>query len=459
LDSAIWKNTTYLLSVANTTNLGGVKEGGDINIDSSGIVTVKDDSHNHIISNIDNLQTTLDSKLTASNNLSDLTNAATARANLGVDESGTTNYTHPTYNGDDINLDTGSLTGATVISDLDFNVTTDTLGHVTDANATYSTRNITLANLGFTGDIDANNYSLPVASTTLGGIKSGTDITVDDSGNVSVKDDSHNHVISNVDGLQTALDSKLTASNNLSDLTNVATARSNLGVDASGTVNYSHPTYNSDDIDLDTGALAGATVISDLDFNVTTDTLGHVTDANATYSTKTLTKTDIGLSNVDNVQQIPLSQKGSNNGVAELDSSGLVPSSQLPSYVDDVLEYSTLTNFPTTGETGKIYITLDTNLTYRWTGTGYAEISASLALGETSSTAYRGDRGKISYDHSQLTSGNPHNVTKTDVGLSNVPNTDIAYSSPIAADDFTQTEVNNLRAGKLANGTTPWRWW
>lgn len=47
-------------------------------------------------------------------------------------------YVHPTYVGDDINLDTG----ATVISDLDFNVTTDTLGHVTDANATYSTRNL-----------------------------------------------------------------------------------------------------------------------------------------------------------------------------------------------------------------------------------------------------------------------------------------------------------------------------
>ena len=58
------------------------------------------------------------------------------------------NYTHPTYNGDDINIDTGALSGATVISDLDFNVTTDTLGHVTDANATVSTRTLTAANIG-----------------------------------------------------------------------------------------------------------------------------------------------------------------------------------------------------------------------------------------------------------------------------------------------------------------------
>lgn len=76
-------------------------------------------------------------------------------------------------------------------------------------------------------------------------------------------------------------------------------------------------------------------------------------------------------------------------------------SSQLPSYVDDVLEYDTKTDFPTNGESGKIYIATDTNLQYRWTGTQYVEISSSLALGETSSTAYRGDRGKIAYDHSQ----------------------------------------------------------
>lgn len=88
-------------------------------------------------------------------------------------------------------------------------------------------------------------------------------------------------------------------------------------------------------------------------------------------------------------------------GVAELDSNGKVPSAQLPSYVDDVVEYASISAFPATGESGKIYIALDTNKTYRWTGSVYVEISPSLALGETSSTAYRGDRGKTAYDHSQ----------------------------------------------------------
>ena len=96
---------------------------------------------------------------------------------------------------------------------------------------------------------------------------------------------------------------------------------------------------------------------------------------------------------------VPIGEKGKPNGVASLDGAGKVPASQLPSYVDDVLEYDARSAFPATGETGKIYVAKDTNLCYRWTGSTYVEISQSLALGETSSTAYRGDRGKVAYDH------------------------------------------------------------
>lgn len=93
-----------------------------------------------------------------------------------------------------------------------------------------------------------------------------------------------------------------------------------------------------------------------------------------------------------------ISTKGQPSGLAELDSTGKVPAAQLPSYVDDVLEFSTKAQFPQTGETGKIYVAKDTNLTYRWTGTQYLEISQSLALGETPSTAYSGDKGKANRD-------------------------------------------------------------
>lgn len=125
---------------------------------------------------------------------------------------------------------------------------------------------------------------------------------------------------------------------------------------------------------------------------------------------------------------IPIAQKGTANGVAELDANGRVLSSQLPSYVDDTIEGTLLSedvfkdafDQEVIGESGKIYVDTTTNKTYRWSGSRYVEISASLALGEVSETAYRGDRGKIAYDHSQTTSGNPHGVTKSDIGLSNV---------------------------------------
>lgn len=141
---------------------------------------------------------------------------------------------------------------------------------------------------------------------------------------------------------------------------------------------------------------------------------------------------------------ISTSQKGAAGGVAELDDSGKVPSDQLPSYVDDVLEYEDVDAFPETGESGKIYVDTTTNKTYRWGGSSYVEISASLALGETSSTAYRGDRGKVAYDHSQKTSGNPHNVTKSDVGLGNVPN--------VATNDQTPTFTAASTLASLVSG-------
>lgn len=118
---------------------------------------------------------------------------------------------------------------------------------------------------------------------------------------------------------------------------------------------------------------------------------------------------DVTLTAAD-VDAIPTSSKGSSNGVAELDSTGKVPAAQLPSFVDDVIEgYLSGGKFykesahttEITAEAGKIYVDLTSNKTYRWSGTTYAVISDTIALGETSTTAYRGDWGKTAYDHSQ----------------------------------------------------------
>lgn len=134
---------------------------------------------------------------------------------------------------------------------------------------------------------------------------------------------------------------------------------------------------------------------------------------------------------------------------------GTIPADNLPGYVDDVIE-GTLSTFPATGETGKIYVDTSTNKEYRWSGTQYVEISASLALGETSSTAYRGDRGKQAYDHISR-SDNPHGVTYQQVGAAAADHTHTPSDIGAAAATHNHNNATTTAAGflpKLGGGTT-----
>ena len=175
-----------------------------------------------------------------------------------------------------------------------------------------------------------------------------------------------------------------------------------------------------------------------------------------------ITKANVGLSNVTNYAQVKASEKGVANGVAELDSNGKVPSSQLPAYVDDVLEYSSTSTFPSTGETGKIYVAIDTNKTYRWSGTEYTQIKGDLALGETSSTAYRGDRGKTAYDHSQSAHA-PSDANKFDLSYAsskltktvNGSATDVVSASTIVTDGGGIKEVEAAAGSNIGSVGTP----
>ena len=131
---------------------------------------------------------------------------------------------------------------------------------------------------------------------------------------------------------------------------------------------------------------------------------------------------------------VNVNKLGVADGVATLDANGLVPSTQLPSYVDDVVEVTMAADLASatkdgeavTPEAGKIYVDLTSGKTYRWSGSMYVVISETLALGETASTAFDGARGKIAYDHATTTETNPHGTTAADVGLGNVENKDSA---------------------------------
>ena len=144
--------------------------------------------------------------------------------------------------------------------------------------------------------------------------------------------------------------------------------------------------------------------------------------------------------------KVETSTVGVPNGLATLDSDGMVPLSQLRSYTINVVEAETIAAFPQPGESQKIYIATRSRLIYRWNGSSYEEISESLHLGETAATSYRGDRGKAAYNHSLVQSGNPHHVTKEEVGLGNVP--DVTTNNQIP----TYTESDSLTA--LQSGET-----
>ena len=142
--------------------------------------------------------------------------------------------------------------------------------------------------------------------------------------------------------------------------------------------------------------------------------------------------------------------------IAALNASDDLTISYIP-YVEDTGTYSD----EIIPEAGKIYVDLRTNLTYRWGSTVYAPLSSDLALGETSATAYRGDRGKVAYDHSQVrgtgtvTPDNPHGLAPADIGLGNVPNVSTNDQAPtyeVASEnaELVSGETLSTAFGKLA---------
>ena len=171
------------------------------------------------------------------------------------------NYTHPTHPGDDFSVDTGALTGAVIVSDIDINVTTDTLGHVTDANGTVSTRTLTLGDLGYTGATDADNYS---------------SWTIQDG-------DTTTYTITSGDTLQIASGGGITSNFTADDVLTI----SHNDTSSQASVNNSGRTYIQD---------------------ITLDTYGHVTGI--TSATETVTNTDTQLATA--AALIDVSAMGSN---------------------------------------------------------------------------------------------------------------------------------------------------
>ena len=178
--------------------------------------------------------------------------------------------------------------------------------------------------------------------------------------------------------------------------------------------NYALTDHSHNDVSVSSSGFMSSVDKEKLDQIVGTNT-GDQTNITGNAGTATLLQnprningvafdgsSDITINAVDSTARIAASKLGMADGVATLDALGKVHASQLPSYVDDVLEYDQLSSFPTIGSEGTFYISLDTGKVYRWTGADYTHITS------------------VSVDS---VAGKTGVVTLADMGLDNVDNT------------------------------------
>ena len=252
----------------------------------------------------------------------------------------------------------------------------------------------TYAEINDLQSVEAVATNAAEAITALGASKqdvlvAGSNIQIASDGKtISATDTTCNEATTSTAGLMSAADkTKLNSIDNNADVNIIEKVKVNgsiLTPDANKAVNIKVPTKTSDLTNNSNFVSDASYVHIDVDSALSGSSSNPV--ENQAIHTALAGKLDTTL-------------KGANSGLAELDANGKVPTAQLPSFVDDVVEADNYDSLPVEGETGKIYVTLDNNKTYRWSGSAYVEISESLALGTTSSTAFRGDYGQTAYTH------------------------------------------------------------
>ena len=220
---------------------------------------------------------------------------------------------------------------------------------------------------------------------------------------------------------------------------------------------------------------------------------GHVIPNNTSIATLQTIIDGLGIADIDGLQtaldaKVALADVGAANGVAPLDATGKVAASYLPSFVDDVLEYADQASFPATGETGKIYVALDTDLVYRWSGSVYVNIAASpgstdsvaegstnlyftdararAAISASGDLSYDSNTGVISFSES-VNSVNGYTgvvvLDKSDIGLGNVQNYAMATQAEAEAANAADKYMSPLATRQLLeyigfSETSPGEW-
>ena len=276
--------------------------------------------------------------------------------------------------------------------------------------------------------------------------------------------------------LQTQIGGKANVehSHEMDDVTGLNDKISEIETSVSGKANatHTHTTSQVDGLDtklsgIDDDIAAKADVVHKHSIADVTDlqtTLDGKAAASHTHGADNITSGTLSIDRIPNIPDAKI------DGMSATKLTGTVPQANLPSYVDDVIEVDNYAALPPTGEAGKIYVDKETNKTYRWGGSAYVEISASLALGDTSATAFRGDYGKVAYDHaqakgSQFASGlykvetnaeghvvNATAVAKSDITALGIPAQDTTYVDATGSASGLMSATDKKKLDGIANG-------
>ena len=276
--------------------------------------------------------------------------------------------------------------------------------------------------------------------------------------------------------LQTQIGGKANVehSHEMDDVTGLNDKISEIETSVSGKANATH-THTTSQVDgLDTKLSGIDDDIAAKADAVHKHAIADVTDLQTTLDDKAAASHEHSADNITSgtlsIDRIPNITDAKIDGMSATKLTGTVPQANLPSYVDDVIEADNYAALPPTGEAGKIYVDKETNKTYRWGGSAYVEISASLALGETSATAFRGDYGKVAYDHaqakgSQFASGlykvetnaeghvvNATAVSKSDITALGIPAQDTTYVDATGSASGLMSATDKKKLDGIAEG-------
>ena len=363
-------------------------------------------------------------------------------------------FEHPKHDSINLSVSSGNLTGADIVSNVGIDLTTNTLGHLVNANSTISSRTLTLADLGYTGEVDANkitdNSQLINGAgfvTTSGNLTIGTNSDINATGAT---------VVENLNMTDGVIQSHSTRTLTLADLGYTG------DLDANNSV-YVHPTSGVQGVLVDATPLTGSRVFSDVQFLLNTDASGHVLNATGSFNTRLLTLDDLGYVPTTLIGENYITAGGAENQTLTLNKidlatqvTGILPASNISALALTTVQEasSEVAHLALTTQEGDAVVRTDENKSYIHNG-GTAGTMADFTLLATPTDAVlsvNGATGAVTVGDVRLDQINTFenfNTFTKDVTLSNSAKLKLGDNLALHTDISNNSIISETGTGDL----------